>query len=278
MSGVGIPVDGETNGGTVDGAVGFRARVRAGERVLGTVIACADLALTEAAASQLDFLWIDLEHSPLTPHDVLGLSIAARAGGAATLVRVPRADSELLPALLDLGVDGVIAPRLETPAAARELAAAVRYPPLGTRGFAQRRASGFGVVAPPDPQPPICFVQIESRRAVEAADAIAATTGIDGLILGPNDLAGDLGVAQDLDGAELRAAMTTVARACARASVVAGLAAGGDPDVVHDFLGSGPTLLAYSADVRMYAAGLHAAVRPVVLAWRADRTTAAGHA
>lgn len=249
-------------------APGFRARVRAGERVLGTVIACADLALAEAAAVHLDFLWIDLEHSPLTVQEVLGLSIAARAGGAATLVRAPRADSELLGALLDLGVDGVIAPRVESPIAARDLADAIRYPPFGTRGFAHRRASGFGV-SPSlgGDEPPLCLVQIESRAAVEASDQIAATPGVDGLILGPNDLAGDLGVPQDLTGAQLRAAMTSVARAAVRAGTIAGVAAGGDPAVVRDFLGDGPTLLAYSADVRLYAQALAETAATVSASW-----------
>lgn len=246
-------VDGGTAGGVRDGAASFRARVRACEHVLGTVIACPDLALGEVAAAHLDFLWIDLEHSPLTVQDVLGLSLAARAGGAGTLVRLARADSELLQVLLDLGVDGVIAPRVDSAVAARELAAAMRYPPLGTRGFAHRRASGFGVVPPRDDEPPLCLVQIESRRAVEAAGEIAATAGVDGLILGPNDLAGDLGVAQDLGGGELHEAMAAVARAAARTGKLSGLAAGGDPEVVHDLLGDGPTLLAYSADLRIYA-------------------------
>lgn len=232
----------------------FRELVRGGERVLGTVVACPDLALAEAAAAHLDFLWIDLEHSPLTVSEVLGLSIAARAGGAATLVRLPHVDSELLQVVLDLGVDGVIAPRVESAAAARALAAAVRHPPIGTRGFAHRRASGFGVVAAlGSEEPPLCFVQVESRAALAAADALAATPGVDGLIVGPNDLAGDLGLPQALDGPELRAAMTEVARAAAATGVLSGAAAGGDPALVREFLGDGPTLLAYSADVRVYA-------------------------
>jgi 2-keto-3-deoxy-L-rhamnonate aldolase RhmA len=239
----------------------FRERVVARERLLGTVIACPDLALAELAASRLDFLWIDLEHSPLTVRDAMVLSIAARAGGAATLVRLARADSELLTALLDAGVDGVIAPRVESAAIARELAGAVRYPPEGRRGFAHRRATAYGLGGPggraprprPAVEPPLCFVQIESRRAVEAADAIAATPGVDGLIVGPADLAGDLGITHDLNEPQLRAAMATVQRAARGAGVVSGLAAGGAPHDVAALLGEDTTLLAYSADVRLYA-------------------------
>jgi 2-keto-3-deoxy-L-rhamnonate aldolase RhmA len=256
----------------VESAMSFRERVVARERLLGTVIACPDLALAELAASRLDFLWFDLEHSPLTVRDVLALSIAARAGGAATLVRLARADSDLLTALLDAGVDGVIAPRVESPAVARELARAVRYPPEGRRGFAHRRATAYGLVAPaprrrPVAESPLCFVQVESRRAVEAADAIAATPGVDGLIVGPADLAGDLGIDRGLRDPQLRAAMATVQRAARRAGIVSGLAAAGVPNDVADLLGEDTTLLAYSADVRLYADAVARASEGMGDAW-----------
>ncbi len=158
----------------------------------------------------------------------------------------------------------MIAPRVDTTEQARALAAAVRSPPLGERGFAQRRAAGFGSAPPPGgEEPPLCLLQVESRRAVEAADGLAATAGVDGLLLGPNDLAGDLGVAQDLRGPELRAAMAAVARAAARAGIACGTAAGGDPAVVRAFVGEGPALLAYSADVRIYAAAMRASVAAI---------------
>jgi 4-hydroxy-2-oxoheptanedioate aldolase len=235
--------------------------------LLGTVIASPDIALAELAAAHLDFIWIDLEHSPLTVHDVLGLSVAARASGSATLVRLPRSDSDALPALLDLGVDGIIAPRVDTPEIAAQLATAVRYPPDGTRGFAPRRATAFGVRDGERAPDPLCFVQVESRQGVELVDAIASVRGIDGLIVGPADLSRDLGVPFDLTARELRKAIAAVQEAAARAGIVSGIAAAGEMEAIVDLMEGGCTLLAYSADVRLYAEAIFDTALRVSRVW-----------
>jgi 4-hydroxy-2-oxoheptanedioate aldolase len=96
-------------------------------------------------------------------------------------------------------------------------------------------------------------VQIESRAAVAAAAEIAAVEGVDALIVGPADLALDLGVPPALDGAVLGAAIAAVHRAAAGAGVASGVAAGGDPATLARALGTAARLVVYSADVRLYA-------------------------
>jgi 2-keto-3-deoxy-L-rhamnonate aldolase RhmA len=245
----------------------LRLRALAGEKLLGTVIASPDQALAEVAAAHFDFLWIDLEHSPLTIADVQSLCIAAAACSCGTLVRVRHPHSELLTALLDLGVDGVIAPRVEDPAVAASFAASLRYPPQGTRGLAARRASRYGL-APRAQDAPLCLVQIESRLAVRNAQQIAEVDGVDGLIAGPADLACDLGVDQDLSSAKLLAALGEIRLAAARAGVISGLAAGGSGELIAGALGETSTLLAYSTDVRIYAQALAAAASSIARAWQ----------
>lgn len=240
--------------------------MRSGERVLGTVVASPDPALAELLAEHFDFLWIDLEHSALTVRDVQALAIAARAARCAALVRPPTADATVLGALLDAGVDGVVAPRVEDSAVAARLASALRYPPDGSRGFAHRRASGYGQRRAAG-EPPLCLLQIESRIAVERVDALASVPGIDGLVVGPNDLALDLGVAPDLGSAELQPALRAVEAAARSAGIVSGVAAGGRPEAVVESLGATSTLLAYSADVRLYADAAASAARAVSAAW-----------
>lgn len=250
----------------------FRERALAGERLLGTVVACHDLALAEIAAARLDFLWIDLEHSPLAIRDVQDLCIAARAAGCPTIVRVGHPASDLVTVLLDVGVNGVIAPRVEDPTVAAAFAASLRYPPHGTRGFAPRRATGYGLDhagSSTADDAPLCLIQIESARAVERAEEIGRVEGVDALIVGPNDLALDLGVDQDLTTPELLAAIDAVHVAAARAGVVHGVAAGGPPDVVARTLGDTATLLAYSADVRIYAQAIDAAAASMAERWSA---------
>lgn len=247
---------------------GLRLRAEDGERLLGTVVACPDLALAELLAMHFDFLWIDLEHSALDVRDVQSLSIAARASGAAALVRVPDADSALLTALLDVGVDGVIAPRIEDVVSAQRFAAKLRYPPNGSRGFAHRRRTSFGLDGAAAEHAPLCLVQIESAAAVRCAEQIAQVDGVDGLLVGPADLALDLGVGQELDSPELMQALARVQQAAAQAGVIAGLAAGGESEVIVKALGAHSTLLAYSTDVRIYASAVKDAATRMASAWR----------
>jgi 4-hydroxy-2-oxoheptanedioate aldolase len=239
--------------------------------MLGTVVACGDPALAELLAMHLDFLWIDLEHSALDIKDVQSLSIAARASAAAALVRVPDAESALLTALLDIGVDGVIAPRIEDVACAKRFADRLRYPPNGSRGFAHRRRTSFGLDGAAAEQAPLCLVQIESAAAVEQAAQIARVPGVDGLIVGPSDLALDLGVDHGLDSPELLQALRTVQQAAGDAGVIVGLAAGGEVEVLRNALGTASTLLAYSTDVRIYAAAIQAAAGTMASTWRDEQ-------
>ena len=254
----------------------FRSRALRGDKLLGTVVASPDIALAEVVAAQFDFLWIDLEHSALTVRDVQALCIAARASRCATLVRVPLAASALLTALLDIGVDGVIAPRVEDLEVASAFAAGLRYPPDGSRGFAHRRATAYGLDGRPTSpdHAPLCLVQVESRTAVQRADALAAVPGVDGLVIGPNDLAFDLGLDGDLRAPELLAAIGEVQAAAGRAGVLTGLAAGGERELIADVLGSTSTLLAYSADVRMYAQAVESSATAMRAAWTAATSPA----
>src|SRR5438270_301973 len=131
----------------------FRERVRARERVLGTVVASSDPALAELVGDHFDFIWIDLEHSPLTLRDVQALCIAARAAGCGTLARLPTADAGGLTALLDIGVDGIVAPRVEAVDVAARVAKALRDSATllaysaDVRIYAEAVASAAGAIA-----------------------------------------------------------------------------------------------------------------------------------
>src|SRR6185312_2834466 len=110
--------------------------------------------------------------------------------------RLPHAGSELLGPVLDAGVDGVVAPRVDDAATARALVARLRYPPAGTRGFGPRRAGDYGRSGPISPV--TCTVQIESPAGVAAAADIAAVDGVDAIVLGCADLTRALDAPQDL--------------------------------------------------------------------------------
>jgi 2-keto-3-deoxy-L-rhamnonate aldolase RhmA len=223
------------------------------QRLLGTVLACRDPALAELAGARFDFAWIDLEHSPLDLADMHPLALALTAAGCAAMVRLPSSGFERLPAILDTGIDGVVIPRVRSANEAAELIARMHYPPAGTRGFAARRAAGYGRRQILSDDDPVCWVQIESRAAVAAAQEIAGIDGVDALVVGTSDLALDLQVAPDLGEATIGAALATVRAAAHAAGAAFGVAAGGDAHLIATAGGDCPDLIVYSADVRLYA-------------------------
>ena len=166
----------------------FADRMRRGDALVGTVLTLPGVALAELVAEPLDFVWIDLEHGALGAADVAPLAIAAGAARAATFVRLPEPDADGGSGLLDAGVDGVVAPRVESAAQARRLVDRLRRLPRGSRGYASRRSNSYGRVtgAPADP---LCLVQIETSDGVEAAAEIARVDGVDALVVGCSDLA-----------------------------------------------------------------------------------------
>jgi 2-keto-3-deoxy-L-rhamnonate aldolase RhmA len=213
--------------------------------LIGTVITLADPVLAELIGAPFDLAWIDLEHAALTVAAVPALAVALRAAGCRAEVRLPSWRSEALPPVLDAGVDGVVAPCVESAADATAFVRRLRHPPNGERGYGPRRAGGYGRGEPPIPS---CTVQIESPAGVDAAEAIAAVDGVDALVAGCADLA--LVVGDDrLGGAveEVRAA----ARTAGKSFGIAGAAPG---ERLAELLRGGADLLIAGVDARLYAA------------------------
>jgi 2-keto-3-deoxy-L-rhamnonate aldolase RhmA len=220
--------------------------------LLGTVLTLPEVALAELVGEPLDFVWIDLEHGALDARDVPPLAVAARAAGAAVLVRLPSADCPRVAAILDAGVDGLVAPRVDSAAQASRLVDAMRHPPRGTRGFAARRASGYGRPGA-ELADPLCLAQIESAPGVEAAEQIAAVEGVDALVVGCADLALALDGTLEPASRRLREAIVRVQRAAEQAGIASGIAGPEDPELLRELAAGSSTLLVCSADVRLYA-------------------------
>jgi 2-keto-3-deoxy-L-rhamnonate aldolase RhmA len=235
----------------------FRSRLAGGEPLLGTVVTLPDVGLAELSAGALDFVWIDLEHGALGVADVQPLAIAARAAGTASLVRLGAAGDAAIAPALDAGVDGVVVPRVSSAAEAARVVERLRYPPEGSRGFAARRASGYGRGGPPG-SCPVCMVQLESAHAVHEAEAIAAVDGVDALVVGCADLALALGEDPSLGSAGFRDAVTEVQRAAEAVGIPSGIAGPDAPALMADLADSRSTVLVLGADVRIYARALDA--------------------
>jgi len=227
--------------------------------LIGTVVTSPDPALAESLTRAFDFLWIDLEHGALSVRDAQVLMMATQSAGKLTFVRVPTWHSEHLPAVLDTGVDGVVAPMVETAEEALAFVGRCRFPPLGARGYGPRRAGGYGRTprfwAAPEADV-IRIVQIETPTAVEQAPAIAAVEGVDAVVVGSSDLSLSLGSPQELRSPAMRSAIERVQAAAADAEIGFGLAAGGEPSVIGELVSSRgrSSFVVYSVDLRMYAA------------------------
>src|SRR5437764_15313977 len=109
----------------------FREKLDAGRLCLGAGISFTDPAVTEALADSVDFVWIDLEHSPIGVESLQAHLIAAKAGGTAALVRVPSSDVGWIKRVLDIGAPGIIIPQVRSVDEVRGVVAACRYPTMG---------------------------------------------------------------------------------------------------------------------------------------------------
>lgn len=210
----------------------FRQKLQAGETCLGAGITLADSSVVEALAPNVDFFWIDLEHSHLSYETVQTHLIAARAGGKAALVRVRGSDIPHIKPILDIGADGIVVPQVHSAEEVRQVVNACRYPPLGQRGYGPRRAAAYGRDGGPDWMQQVneylfLGVQIENLDALAEVEEIAGIDGLDSIVLGPYDLSIALGHAGQLDHNEVLSALQRIIAAARNAGkyVGTGLAA-----------------------------------------------------
>ncbi len=174
----------------------FRAALaRSDGPALGTWIKLPGTEVVELAGlAGFDFVVIDLEHAPTSTETASRQIAAALFSGVSPIVRVPGLDAGLVQRLLDAGAEGIMVPHVDTVEQARAAVAAVRFPPLGTRGVGSTsRAGAWGAVTRADylrygNEEVVVIAQLESRAAAENAAAIAAVDGMDALLVGAADL------------------------------------------------------------------------------------------
>lgn len=206
----------------------FRARLRSTDFLLGTWVTLLDPVAAELlAGSGFDFLVADGEHGPLGTDDLVAILIATRAAGVPVLARVGANEPVRIMHALDSGASGVVVPQIRTVADAERAVAWCRYPPLGLRGIAPRRASEYGrhtadYLAAAN-ELVTCCIQIETREALDDLDAILSVPGVDALLIGPNDLSAALGHTGDLGHPEVEAAITRVLERAVAHGVPAGI-------------------------------------------------------
>lgn len=242
----------------------LRDRLDASDRPLAGMWVCSGSPVVAeiCAGAGLDWLLIDMEHAPNGLESVLAQLQAVAAYPTTPVVRVPANDPVLLKQVLDLGAQTVLVPMVSSAEEARAAVEAVRYPPLGRRGVGSalsrsarwNRVDGYLADAGSHVS---LLVQVETAEAVDAAGEIAAVEGVDGVFVGPSDLAASMGLLCQQTHPDVVAAVLRAFAAVRAAGKPVGVNAF-DPEAAQQYLDEGASFVLVAADVAMLARGSEA--------------------
>ena len=240
----------------------FRRDLISGARLIGCWCSLASPITTEVlGVAGFDWLLLDGEHAPNDVTTFVPQLMALKDSPSAPVVRPSWNNPVELKRLLDAGFYNFLIPFVESAEEAARAVAATRYPPMGFRGISvSQRSNRFGTV--PDyfakVNDHICvMVQIESRKGVAAAAEIAATAGVDGIFVGPSDLAAGYGHLGQPNHPDVQAAMAQVFAAAKAAGKAIGILAPVEADA-RRYLELGATFVAVGSDLGVFRSGTQA--------------------
>lgn len=184
-----------------------KKKLRAGETVIGTYVRYGEPAISEVLCYLgYDFLMFDGEHAPIGERECENLARVCELTGVTSIARVPSNQPWIIGRHLDVGIQGIQVPMVNSGAEATAAARAAKYAPLGGRGLAGARAAKYGQVLPfsypahiaKSNEETMVIAQVETPEAIENLTAIVAVAEIDVIFIGPNDLSLSLGHPGDL--------------------------------------------------------------------------------
>ena len=249
----------------------FKQKLRQGQWQVGLFVGLASgYSMEILAGAGFDWLVIDAEHSPNNPASVLAQLQAAAAYPVQVLVRPMSHDPALIKQYLDAGAQTLLLPLVDDAAQARELVRAMRYPPEGIRGVAASlaRAAHWNGVKDyvKHANVEVCLVvQVETRQGLENLDAILAVEGVDGVFIGPADLAASLGHLGEAGHPEVRAAIEAALRRIAATGKAAGVFVT-DTTLAEHYRDCGASFIAVGGDTTL----LRGAAVQLAAAFRGD--------
>lgn len=219
------------------------------------------------AGAGFDWLLLDAEHTPNDPENLLQQAqIVAGYPDTHAIARVPMGHGYVGQALikqyLDLGIQTILVPMVDTPEQARELVRCMRYPPEGIRGMAGARASRWGRIAnyAKEANEQVCLlVQAETREAIQNLDAIAAVEGVDGVFIGPSDLSAAFGHVGDPWHPEMQQVIADSFRRIQRAGKAIGILTL-DEKLAQQHVEMGATFVAVATDTSLMLKATNALV------------------
>jgi 4-hydroxy-2-oxoheptanedioate aldolase len=240
----------------------FKRALRARHPQIGLWSSLAShLSVEVIAGAGYDWLLLDMEHAPNELPMVHSQLQALGGGTAHPIVRPPWNDMVVIKRLLDVGVQSLLIPYVQTQQEARNAVAYTRYPPLGVRGFATGpRANNYGRITDyvQTYADELCvLVQVETRQGLDNLEAIAGVDGVDGVFIGPADLAAALGHAGDLKHPQVQAAIEDAIRRLVAIGKPPGILTG-DEQLARRYLELGCLFVAVGSDLALLARGADA--------------------
>jgi 2-dehydro-3-deoxyglucarate aldolase/4-hydroxy-2-oxoheptanedioate aldolase len=211
-----------------------REKLLAGGKVYGTSFGDrldAELPIILAAAG-IDFFFVDTEHSAVSYNQIKSICRSARGAGVVPLVRVTTNSSALIARALDIGAMGIIVPRINSVAEARAAVDAMKFPPIGNRGYGLgsivtdlKGASAQEETLSANRET-LVVLMIESQEGLDAVEEIAAVPAIDVLFIGPYDLSLSLGIIEQFEHPIFLKALEKIVKAGQNAGLAVGLQSG----------------------------------------------------
>ncbi|GGK17360.1 2,4-dihydroxyhept-2-ene-1,7-dioic acid aldolase [Deinococcus malanensis] len=236
----------------------FKVALARGKPQIGLWLALADPYSAElCAGAGFDWLAVDGEHAPNDLRSTLACLQAIAPYASHAVVRPPVGNEVIIKQLLDIGATTLLIPMVDSAEQARALVAATRYPPHGVRGVgaALARASGFGRdsgYASRANEGVCLLLQVESVAGLAALDEIASVEGVDGVFIGPADLAASMGHLGNPGHPEVQAAIQGAAGRIRTTGRAAGILST-DEAQARTYLSWGYTFVAVGTDVTLLA-------------------------
>lgn len=217
---------------------------------------CSNIASEITSDSGFDWVVLDTEHSPNEIPDLLSQLQAMELGTATPIIRPAWNDAVLAKRCLDIGAQTLLFPYVQNVAEAKAAVASTRYPPQGIRGVSvAARASRYGRVPGylGKANDEICvLVQVETRQSLDQIEAIAKVEGVDGVFIGPSDLAASLGHLGNPQHADVQAAMKNAVERLTAVGMPAGILTGNE-DEARRYIDWGYLFVAVGSDVGLLA-------------------------
>jgi 4-hydroxy-2-oxoheptanedioate aldolase len=245
----------------------MKQRLRTGDILYGTMLVelhTPNIVYMMKTAG-FDYLIVDCEHGYFDFPAVASLIAAAKGAALPVLVRVPQTTREAILKYMEMGAEGLVVPMVSQPQDVLDVIEHCKYAPLGHRGVSTTRAhTGYQVddlraymdQANADT---VVLAQIETVSGLEHIDQIVQTDGLDGLIVGPNDLSQDMGIINQYDHPRMTAALEKVAEASHSAQKLSGIISS-NTSLLLKCRAMGMQILSWNSEVGMMLQGAKAGV------------------